>query len=73
MIHNLDTQIFRVIAVAEPSRTDELVFVAVTLQNMKGEKKEERIMFTDAIAAWEFYRTQKNMLISQKNNKFINK
>lgn len=73
MTHNLDTQIFRVIAVAEPSRTDELVFVAVTLENMFGEQKQERITFTDAITAWEFYKTQKNMLIKQKNSKYINK
>lgn len=66
-------QTYRVIAVLEPARTDELVFVTVVLQNMQGNKKEERIMFTDAISAWEFYRTQKNILIKQKNSNYINK
>ena len=73
MTHNLDTQFYRVISVLEPARTDELVFVTVVLQNIQGNKKEERIMFTDAISAWEFYKAQKNMLIKQKNDKFINK
>lgn len=73
MTHNLDTQFYRVVAVLEPARTDELVFVTVVLQNMQGNKKEERIMFNDAISAYEFYRTQKNMLVKQKNDKFINK
>ena len=70
---NLDPQFFKVVAVAQPSRTDELIFVTVTLQNMIGEKKSERIMFTDAISAWEFFRTQQNLLIKTKNSKFINK
>ena len=73
MTHNLDTQFYRVVAVLEPARTDELVFVTVVLQNIQGNKKEERIMFNDAISAWEFYRTQKNMLIKQKNEKFMGK
>lgn len=73
MTHNLDTQFYRVVAVLEPARTDELVFVTVVLQNIQGNKKEERIMFNDAISAWEFYKTQKNMLIQQKNSKYINK
>lgn len=66
-------QTYRVTAVLEPARTDELVFVTVVLQNIQGNKKEERIMFNDAISAWEFYRAQKNMLVKQKNDKFINK
>ena len=66
-------QTYRVIAVSQPSRTEELVFVAVTLENMMGEQKQERITFTDAISAWEFYRAQKNMLIKQKNSKFLDK
>lgn len=73
MTHNLDTQFYRVVAVLEPARTDELVFVTVVLQNIQGNKKEERIMFNDAIQAWEFYKAQKQMLIKQKNDKFINK
>jgi predicted transcriptional regulator len=73
MTHNLDTQFYRVVAVLEPARTNELVFVTVVLQNIQGNKKEERIMFTDAISAWEFYRTQKNILIKQKNSNYINK
>jgi 3-methyladenine DNA glycosylase AlkC len=73
MTHNLDTQFYRVVAVLEPARTDELMFVTVVLQNIQGNKKEERIMFTDAISAWEFYRTQKNILIKQKNSNYINK
>lgn len=73
MTHNLDTQFYRVVAVLEPARTNELVFVTVVLQNIQGNKKEERIMFTDAISAWEFYRIQKNILIKQKNDKFVNK
>lgn len=66
-------QTYRVMDVLEPARTDELVFVTVVLQNMQGNKKEERIMFNDAISAWEFYKTQKNMLIKQKNDKFVGK
>jgi predicted transcriptional regulator len=73
MTHNLDTQFYRVVAVLEPARTNELVFVTVVLQNIQGNKKEERIMFNDAISAWEFYRTQKNILIKQKNSNYINK
>ena len=73
MTHNLDTQFYRVVAVLEPARTDELVFVTVVLQNIQGNKKEERIMFNDAISAWDFYKTQKDMITKQKNNKFINR
>lgn len=73
MTHNLDTRFYRVVAVLEPARTDELVFVTVVLQNMQGNKKEERIMFKDDISAWEFYKTQKNMMIKQKNDKFVGK
>lgn len=73
MTHNLDTQFYRVVTVLEPARTDELVFVTVVLQNIQGNKKEERIMFNDAISAWEFFHTQKNMLIKQKNEKFMGK
>lgn len=73
MTHNLDTQFYRVVAVLEPARTDELVFVTVVLQNIQGNKKEERIMFNDAISAWEFYKTQKQMLIKQKNDKYVNR
>lgn len=71
MTHNLDTQFYRVVAVLEPARTDELVFVTVVLQNIQGNKKEERIMFNDAISAWEFYKAQKQILIKQKNSKFM--
>ena len=67
MTHNLDTQFYRVVAVLEPARTDELVFVTVVLQNIQGNKKEERIMFNDAISAWEFYKAQQKMIIKQRN------
>ena len=67
MTHNLDTQFYRVVAVLEPARTDELVFVTVVLQNIQGNKKEERIIFNDAISAWEFYKAQQKMIIKQRN------
>lgn len=67
MTHNLDTQFYRVTAVLEPARTDELVFVTVVLQNIQGNKKEERIMFNDVFQAYDFYRAQKKMLQKGKN------
>ena len=73
MTHNLDPQIFKVIGVEPPSKSMDLICVMITLQNMLGEQKQERIVFADIVNAYEFYRAQKNMLIQQKNSKYINK
>ena len=43
MTHNLDTQFYRVVAVLEPARTDELVFVTVVLQTYKATKKKNAL------------------------------
>lgn len=73
MTHNLDPQIFKVVGVEPPSKSMDLICVMITLQNMMGEQKTERIVFADIVNAYEFYRTQKQMLIQQKNSKFINR
>lgn len=59
---NLDPQFFKVIAVMQPKHMSDLIVVIITLQNMKGEKQEKKIVFTDMFSAWEFYRTQQKML-----------
>lgn len=73
MTHNLDPQIFKVVGVEPPSKSMDLICVMITLKNMLGEQKQERIMFNDVFQAYEFYRTQKNMLVKQKNDKVINR
>lgn len=55
-------QTFRVLAVMQPKHISDLIVVIITLQNMKGEKQEKKIVFTDMFSAWEFYRTQQKML-----------
>lgn len=59
---NLDPQFFKVVAVAQPKHTSDLIAVMITLQNMLGEKKEERIVFSDMSSAWQFYLAQQKML-----------
>lgn len=58
MKQNLDPRYFRVVAVAQPARTDDLIFCTITLENMVGEQKTERIVFPDVFLAYDFYRTQ---------------
>lgn len=55
-------QTFRVLAVMQPKHANDLIVVMITLQNMLGEKKEERIVFNDMSSAWQFYITQQKML-----------
>lgn len=59
---NLDPQFFKVVAVMQPKHMSDLIVVMITLQNMLGEKKEERIVFSDMSSAWQFYITQQKML-----------
>ena len=67
MTHNLDTQFYRVVATSQPHYIGELVCVLLTLQNMKGEKQEKKIVFNDMFSAWEFYNAQQKMIIKQRN------
>lgn len=73
MTHNLDPQIFRVVGVEPPSKGLDLIYVTIILQNMLGEQKREKIVLADIVTAYEFYRTQKSMLIKQKNSQFLDK
>lgn len=59
-------QTFRVLSVAQPKHINDLIAVMITLQNMLGEKKEERIVFSDMSSAWQFYLTQQKMLNSKE-------
>ena len=59
---NLDPQFFKVVAATQPKHINDLIVVMITLQNMLGEKKEERIVFSDMSTAWQFYITQQKML-----------
>lgn len=59
---HVDPNFYRVVAVAQPKFLDELVFVMITLENMKGQQKQQKMMFTDVFVAWDFYRAQESML-----------
>lgn len=63
---NPDTTFYRVVATSQPHYIDELVCVLITLQNMKGEKQEKKIVFNDMFSAWEFYNAQQKMIIKQR-------
>lgn len=59
---NTNPDFYRLIGAMQPQHISDLIVVKIILQNMKGEKQEKKIVFSDMASAWEFYRTQQKML-----------
>lgn len=64
----MDPQLFKIIAVEQPKSINDLFCVLITLQNIKGEQKQEKRVFNNITVAWDFYKTQ---LLTLKNNKSL--
>lgn len=62
-----DQDFYRVIAVQAPvKQRDNILTLLITLENMKGEQKTKNIEFTSDSLAYEFYKTQMQILENRK-------
>lgn len=67
MINHDSPNFYRVCAVAKPEIINDLIFCLITLKNMRGETKTEKIVFANIFEAFEFYGFQNKMLLQSKN------
>lgn len=62
-----DQDFYRVIAVQAPvKQRNNILTLLITLENMKGEQKTKNIEFTSDSLAYEFYKTQMQILENRK-------
>lgn len=59
---NPNPDFYRLVGAMQPQHVSDLIVVKIILQNMKGEKQEKKIVFSDMANAWEFYNAQRKML-----------
>lgn len=61
-----DPRFYRLIGAIQPKIVNDLIIVEILLKNMRGEQKQEKIVFNNMTEAWEFYLAQQKMV---KNGK----